>query len=76
MKYLQYQSKAGSPNEDVTKRLLTQCAAEYIIEVGIHRSLTLQRYLRHSDLITTIAYIADQPDEQVRETLNAVFTTS
>ena len=34
---------------------------------------TLQRYLRHSDLATTIAYIADQPDEQVRETVNATF---
>ena len=35
---------------------------------------TLQRYLRHSDLSTTIAYIADQPDDQVRETINATFT--
>jgi integrase len=34
---------------------------------------TLQRYLRHSDLATTLKYIADQPDEQVRETINATF---
>ncbi|MGI4828271.1 MAG: tyrosine-type recombinase/integrase [Janthinobacterium lividum] len=34
---------------------------------------TLQRYLRHSDLTTTIAYIADQPDDQVRETINSTF---
>ena len=34
----------------------------------------LQRYLRHSDLTTTIAYIADQPDEQVRDTINSTFT--
>jgi integrase/recombinase XerD len=34
---------------------------------------TLQRYLRHSDLAIPIAYIADQPDEQVRETVNSTF---
>ena len=34
---------------------------------------TLQRYLRHSDLSTTLKYIADQPDEQVRETINSTF---
>jgi integrase len=33
----------------------------------------LQRYLRHSDLSTTLKYIADQPDEQVRETINSTF---
>jgi integrase/recombinase XerD len=36
---------------------------------------TLQRYLRHSDLSTTLAYIADQPDEQVRETINSTFAS-
>lgn len=35
---------------------------------------TLQRYLRHSSLDTTIKYIADQPDEQVRETINSTFS--
>lgn len=35
---------------------------------------TLQRYLRHSDLATTIKYIADQPDEQVRVTMESTFT--
>jgi integrase/recombinase XerD len=35
---------------------------------------TLQRYLRHSDLDTTLKYIADQPDDQVRETINATFS--
>lgn len=35
---------------------------------------TLQRYLRHSDLKTTIAYIADQPDEQIRETIESTFS--
>jgi integrase len=35
---------------------------------------TLQRYLRHSDLSTTLAYIADQPDDQVRETINSTFS--
>ena len=35
---------------------------------------TLQRYLRHSDLKTTLAYIADQPDEQVRETMESTFS--
>jgi site-specific recombinase XerD len=34
---------------------------------------TLQRYLRHADLATTIANIADQSDEQVWETVNASF---
>ena len=34
---------------------------------------TLQRYLRHSDLSTTLAYIADQPDDQVRATINSTF---
>jgi integrase/recombinase XerD len=34
---------------------------------------TLQRYLRHSSLDTTIRYISDQPDDQVRETINATF---
>jgi integrase/recombinase XerD len=35
---------------------------------------TLQRYLRHSDLDTTLKYIAVQPDDQVRETINATFS--
>jgi integrase len=35
---------------------------------------TIQRYLRHSDPATTLKYIADQPDEQVRETINATFS--
>jgi integrase len=34
---------------------------------------TIKRYLRHSDLATTLKYIADQPDEEVRETINATF---
>jgi integrase len=34
---------------------------------------TIQRYLRHSDLATTLAYLADQPDDHVRETINATF---
>jgi len=34
---------------------------------------TLQRYLRHSDLSTTLKYIADQPDEQVRKTMDSTF---
>ena len=34
---------------------------------------TVQRYLRHSDLTSTLRYLADQPDEQVRETINATF---
>ena len=37
---------------------------------------TLQRYLRHSDLDTTLKYIADQLDDQVRETINATFSGS
>jgi integrase len=37
---------------------------------------TIQRYLRHSDLATTLAYLADQPDEHVRETINATFVPS
>lgn len=35
---------------------------------------TLQQYLRHSELSTTLAYIADQPDDQVRETINSTFS--
>jgi hypothetical protein len=35
---------------------------------------TLQRYLRHSELSTTLAYIADQPDDQVRDTINLTFS--
>lgn len=35
---------------------------------------TLQRYLRYSDLDTTLKYIADQPDDQVRDTINATFS--
>lgn len=31
---------------------------------------TLKRFLRHSDLSTTIAYIADEPDDQVSNTMN------
>jgi site-specific recombinase XerD len=34
---------------------------------------TLQRYLRHSELSTTLAYIADQLDDQVRDTINSTF---
>jgi len=34
---------------------------------------TLQRYLRHSDLDTTIKYIADADDETVRKTINSTF---
>jgi integrase/recombinase XerD len=35
---------------------------------------TLQRYLRHSELSTTLAYITDQPDDQVRYTINSTFS--
>src|SRR6185437_8366579 len=35
---------------------------------------TIQRYLRHSDLATTLAYLADKPNEDVRRTINATFT--
>jgi integrase len=34
---------------------------------------TIQRYLRHSELPTTLAYLADQPDDDVRATINATF---
>jgi integrase len=34
---------------------------------------TVQRYLRHSDLNSTLRYLADQPEEQVRSTINSTF---
>ena len=34
---------------------------------------TVQRYLRHSDLASTLRYLADQPEEQVRATINSTF---
>lgn len=34
---------------------------------------TVQRYLRHSDLGSTLRYLADQPEEQVRSTINSTF---
>jgi integrase/recombinase XerD len=34
---------------------------------------TIQRYLRHSDLSTTMLYLADQTDEAVRSSLNSAF---
>jgi integrase len=34
---------------------------------------TVQRYLRHSDLNATLRYLADEPDEQVRTTINNTF---
>jgi hypothetical protein len=37
---------------------------------------TLQGCLRHSDLSTPIAYIADQPDDQSGETINAILPVS
>ena len=35
---------------------------------------TIQYYLRHSDLSTTLADLADQPDDQVRATTNSPFS--
>jgi integrase/recombinase XerD len=34
---------------------------------------TIQRYLRHSDLATTMLYLADQTDDAVRLSLNSAF---
>jgi integrase len=34
---------------------------------------TIQRYLKHSDLSSTLKYLADQPDDQIRTTINATF---
>jgi hypothetical protein len=34
---------------------------------------TLQRYLRHSAVSTIIGFVADQPDDQVREAINSAF---
>jgi integrase/recombinase XerD len=34
---------------------------------------TLQRYLRHSDLDTTLKYIADADDDTIRRTINSTF---
>lgn len=36
---------------------------------------TVQRYLRHSDLSSTLRYLADQPEEQVRATINSTFVS-
>ncbi|MEG9437544.1 tyrosine-type recombinase/integrase [Edaphobacter sp. HDX4] len=34
---------------------------------------TVQRYLRHSDLRTTLTYIADADDDTIRKTINSTF---
>jgi integrase/recombinase XerD len=69
--------KGQSCSHPVCRHILLHKMRKTFASTLHHKGLpaqTLQRYLRHSDLSTTLAYIADQPDDQVRETINSTFS--